>query len=54
MAKNLAHGPFTRIDQGSCFLCRYKISRVEESEIDMQKALKICPQCSRIFLPYGA
>jgi predicted nucleic acid-binding Zn-ribbon protein len=53
-AKNLAHGPFTRIDQGSCYFCRYKISRLDESEIDMQKNLKTCPQCSRIFLPYGA
>lgn len=53
-AKNLAHGPFTRVDQGNCFFCRYKISRIEESEIDMQKNLKSCPQCSRIFLPYGA
>lgn len=53
-AKNLAHGPFTRVEQGSCYVCRYKISRIEESEIDMQKALKTCPQCSRIFLPYGS
>lgn len=53
-AKNLVHGPFTRIEQGSCFICRFKISRIDESEIDMQKGLKTCPQCSRIFLPYGA
>ncbi len=53
-AKNLAHGPFTRVDAGSCFFCRYKISRTDESEIDMQKNLKTCPQCSRIFLPYGS
>lgn len=53
-AKNLAHGPFTRVDQGSCYFCRFKISRIDESEIDMQKNLKTCPQCSRIFLPYGA
>lgn len=52
-SKNLAHGPFTRIDQGSCYFCRFKISRMDESEIDMQKNLKTCPQCSRIFLPYG-
>lgn len=52
--KNLAHGPFTRIEAGSCYFCRYKISRVEESEIDMQKSLKTCPQCERIFLPYGS
>jgi predicted nucleic acid-binding Zn-ribbon protein len=54
VAKNLAIGPFTRIESGSCFFCRYKISRTDESEIDMQKGLKTCPQCSRIFLPYGA
>lgn len=52
-AKNLQLGPFTRIDQGSCFICRYKISRMDESEIDMQKGIKTCPQCSRIFIPYG-
>lgn len=53
-SKNLAHGPFTRIDQGSCYFCRFKISRLDESEIDMQKNLKTCSQCSRIFLPYGS
>ncbi|MGE3611492.1 MAG: hypothetical protein AB7I27_18010 [Bacteriovoracaceae bacterium] len=52
--KNLAHGPFTRIEAGSCYFCRYKISRLEESEIDMQKGMKTCPQCGRIFLPYGS
>ena len=54
LAKKLAHGPFTRVENGSCFFCRYKISRIDESEIDMQRMLKTCPQCSRIFLPYGA
>ena len=53
-ARKLAHGPFTRIEGGSCYFCRYKISRLDESEVDMQKQLKICPQCSRIFLPYGS
>ena len=53
LKKNLAHGPFTRIESGSCFFCRYKISRVVESEIDMQKLLRQCPQCTRIFIPYG-
>lgn len=53
-SKNLAFGPFTRIEQGSCFFCRFKISRIDESEIDMQKNLKTCPQCTRIFLPYGS
>lgn len=54
IAKNLAQGPFTKIDSGSCYFCRYKISRIDESEIDTQFKLKTCPQCSRIFLPYGA
>lgn len=53
-SKNLAHGPFTRVENGSCYFCRYKISRIDESEIDMQKNLKTCPQCGRIFLPYGS
>ena len=53
LKKNLAHGPFTRMEAGSCFFCRYKISRVVESEIDMHKLLRQCPQCSRIFIPYG-
>lgn len=53
-AKNLAYGPFTRVEAGSCYFCRYKLSRIEESEIDMQKNLKTCVQCGRIFLPYGA
>lgn len=54
IAKKLAIGPFTRIENGSCYFCRYKISRMEESEIDMLKQLKLCPQCNRIFLPYGS
>ena len=54
LKKNLAVGPFTRLNNGSCFFCHWKISRVVESEIDMQRQLKICPQCSRIFLPYGS
>lgn len=53
-SKNLAHGPFTRNENGNCFFCRYAISRIDQSEIDLQQALKQCPQCSRIFLPYGA
>jgi predicted nucleic acid-binding Zn-ribbon protein len=52
-SKNLAHGPFSRNEQGHCYFCRYKLSRIQESEIDLQLLLKQCPQCSRIFLPYG-
>lgn len=54
LSKKLALGPFTRVEAGSCYMCRYKISRIEESEIDMQKNLKVCASCGRIFLPYGA
>ncbi len=53
LQKKLAHGPFTRIDAGTCFFCRYQISKAVESEIDMQKLLRQCPQCTRIFIPYG-
>jgi len=51
--KNLAYGSFTRIQAGSCYFCRYKLSRIEESEVDSARLLKTCPQCTRIFLPYG-
>jgi predicted nucleic acid-binding Zn-ribbon protein len=54
MNKKLAHGPFTRVDQGSCYFCRFKISKMDEIEIDLQKNLKVCNQCGRIFLPYGS
>lgn len=54
LRKNLALGPFTKNENGSCYFCRFKISKLDESEIDMQRVLKICPQCSRIFLPYGS
>lgn len=53
LKKNLALGPFTRMDNGSCFFCRFKISKNDENEIDLQQKLKVCPQCSRIFIPYG-
>jgi predicted nucleic acid-binding Zn-ribbon protein len=53
LTKNLAHGPFSKNEQGHCLFCRYKLSKVDESEIDIQKILKQCPQCTRIFLPYG-
>jgi predicted nucleic acid-binding Zn-ribbon protein len=53
-SKNLSQGPFTRVIEGSCYVCRYKISRQDESEIDTQQLLKRCPSCGRIFLPYGA
>jgi len=53
LAKNLAHGPFTKNENGSCYFCRFKISKLDESEIDVQRILKHCPQCSRIFIPYS-
>lgn len=53
LPRNLTHGPFTRIENGACFMCRFKISRMEESEIDVQKQLRSCSQCTRIFIPFG-
>jgi predicted nucleic acid-binding Zn-ribbon protein len=52
--QNLAHGPFTRITDTRCFVCQYAISRVVESEVDVQLLLKSCPGCGRLFLPYKA
>jgi predicted nucleic acid-binding Zn-ribbon protein len=54
LQRKLAHGPFTKVDSGNCFFCRYKISRQDESEIDLQQQLKACHQCGRIFLPHGS
>lgn len=51
--RNLVHGPFTKIEGGGCMMCRFKISKIDEAEIDVHRLLKQCSQCSRIFLPYG-
>ncbi|HLT23282.1 MAG TPA: hypothetical protein VKZ84_07555 [Bacteriovoracaceae bacterium] len=51
--KKMVHGPFTKIEAGSCMMCRFKISKTDEADIDVHRLLKQCPQCSRIFLPYG-
>lgn len=53
-AKNLAHGPFTRITNTRCFICQYAVSRLVESEVDVQLLLKSCSGCGRLFLPYKA
>lgn len=54
IAKKLTHGPFTKIADGACLMCRFKISKIDENEIDVHRNLKQCPQCTRIFLPYGS
>jgi predicted nucleic acid-binding Zn-ribbon protein len=54
LAKKLAIGPFTRVENGACYFCHAKLSRLEESEIDMQQLLKTCKSCQRIFLPFGS
>ena len=54
IAKKMVHGPFTKIADGACLMCRFKISKIDENEIDVHKNLKQCPQCQRIFLPYGS
>lgn len=51
-SKNLSIGIFTKIQEGKCAICRYKLSLDAQSEIDQKLMLKACSGCSRIFLPY--
>lgn len=53
-SKNLAHGVFSRIENGHCYFCRGAISRPIESEVEAQLLLKACPSCDRLFLPHKA
>ena len=54
LARKMVIGNFTRVDKASCYFCRSNLSKLEESEIDMQHLLKTCKMCHRIFLPFGA
>lgn len=54
ITRKLALGNFTRIDKAACYFCKSNLSRMEESEIDIQQLLKTCKMCHRIFLPYGS
>lgn len=51
-AKKPAHGVFSRIENLKCQFCRYTISKVLESEVDVGLQLKGCPGCGRLLLPY--
>ncbi len=52
LAKKPAHGVFSRIENLKCQFCRYTISKVLESEVDVGLQLKGCPGCGRLLLPY--
>lgn len=54
LAKKPAHGVFSRIENLKCQFCRYSISKVLESEVDVGLQLKGCPGCGRLLLPYKA
>jgi predicted nucleic acid-binding Zn-ribbon protein len=54
MARKLAVGNFTRVDKATCYFCKSNLSKMEESEIDLQHLLKTCKMCHRIFLPFGS
>src|SRR5690606_21186813 len=53
MDKNLTHVPFTKIQAGSCMMCRFKISKIDEAEIDVHRLFKQSTQCAKIFITYG-
>jgi len=53
-AKKLAHGVFTRLQGLHCQFCRHAVSKGFESEVDTLVALKACPGCGRLVLPYKA
>lgn len=54
MTRKLAIGNFSRVDKAACYFCKSQLSKMEESEIDMQHLLKTCKMCHRIFLPFGS
>lgn len=53
-SQNLAHGSFSRIEDGHCLFCRGTVSKAFESEVEAQLLLKPCPSCGRLFLPHKA
>ena len=51
MALHLPVGIFTCVENQACKFCRRALSRIEDSEIEVQHQIKTCPGCKRIFLP---
>lgn len=49
--KKLMHGPLTKIQDGSCFICRYEVNSINRDKIDKNLALLSCSSCSRLFIP---
>jgi len=52
LAKKLAHGPFSRLLNTRCQFCQHAVSKVFESEVDVDLQLKACPSCGRLLLPH--
>ncbi len=49
--KELTHGPLTKIESNSCFICRFKLTKVDQDQIEQHLKFKSCSSCQRIFIP---
>lgn len=52
--KNLSISNFTKIQSGTCAVCKTSVDKSKQSQIEDQLALKTCSSCSRIFIPNQA
>lgn len=51
LKKKLTHGPLTKIESNSCFICGFKLTKVDQDQIEQHLKLKSCTSCERIFIP---
>lgn len=51
LAKNLKHGPLTKIENSACYICGYSVNATDRDQIEKNLLLKTCGSCSRIFIP---
>ena len=49
--KNLKHGPLTKLEGDSCYICRFTMGAVDKEKIEKNLSLKSCSSCTRIFIP---
>lgn len=49
--KKLKFGPLTRIDNKSCFICRFSVTPIDIQGVERDFKFKSCKGCSRIFIP---
>lgn len=49
--KDLKHGPLTKIQDGSCFICRFTVNATDKDRIEKLLNLTACSSCYRIFIP---